>query len=159
MPLLSRGTRTGGRALPHPAWDEAGRDTGRDGSAMYPGGPRATLRSGMGLFETCANPACRSGWLHLWRSRSAPVFEGGWNCSAECTLERMQTAVRRELDGRGSVQDKHRHRVPLGLLMLEQGWITAGQLRGALEAQKTAGSGRLGYWLVGQQGVSEQLMT
>ncbi len=113
----------------------------------------------MGLFETCANPACSSGWLHLWRSRSAPVFEGGWNCSAECTLERMQTAVRRELEGRGSVQERHRHRVPLGLLMLEQGWISAGQLRGALDAQKTAGGGRLGHWLVTQQGVSEQLVT
>ncbi len=36
--------------------------------------------------------------------------------------------------------------------MLEQGWITQRQLRAALEAQKAAGSGRLGHWLVRQQG-------
>ena len=43
--------------------------------------------------------------------------------------------------------------------MLEQGWITSAQLRQALEAQKRAGGGRLGHWLVRQQGISEQLVT
>ncbi len=70
-----------------------------------------------------------------------------------------QGAVRRELEGRGSAQERHRHRVPLGLLMLEQGWITAVQLKRALEGQKAAGSGRLGQWLVAQKAVSEQLVT
>jgi hypothetical protein len=111
------------------------------------------------LFETCANPGCDSGWLHLWRSRSVPIFEGGWNCSAACTAARVAAAVRRELDGRGSMQQSHRHRIPLGLVMLEQGWITSGQLRQALDAQKGAGAGRLGHWLVRQQGVSEHLVT
>lgn len=114
---------------------------------------------GSGLFESCANPGCASGWLHLWRSRTMPVFESGWNCSAACTAARVAAAVRRELEGRGAMQENHRHRIPLGLVMLEQGWITSGQLRGALDAQRTAGSGRLGYWLVRQQGVSEQLVT
>jgi hypothetical protein len=112
-----------------------------------------------GLFEICANPGCGTGWLHLWRSRSVPVFEGGWNCSAACTAERVASAVRRELAGRGTAQESHRHRIPLGLLMLEQGWITASQLRQALNAQRVAGGCRLGTWLVRQQGVSEQLMT
>jgi len=71
----------------------------------------------------------------------------------------MQAAVRRELDGRGTSATLHRHRLPLGLLMMEQGWITAGQLKQALEAQKSAGNGRLGQFLVRQQGVSEQLVT
>jgi hypothetical protein len=112
-----------------------------------------------GLFETCANPACGSGWLHLWRSRTAPIFEGGWNCSAACTAVRVEAALRREMEGRCGGQESHRHRVPLGLVMLEQGWITAGQLRQALDAQKVGGAGRLGHWLVRQQGVSEQLVT
>jgi len=112
-----------------------------------------------GLFETCANPCCGSGWLHLLRSRTAPVFEKGWNCSAACTLARVEAAVRREMDGRAGPREGHRHRIPLGLVMLEQGWITAGQLRQALDAQKVAGGGRLGNWLVRQQGVSEQLVT
>jgi hypothetical protein len=123
----------------------------------WPSGERAAGRRG--LFETCANPNCGSGWLHLWRSRQTPVFEGGWNCSAACTTARVAAAVRRELDGRGKTQESHRHRVPLGLLMLEQGWITGDQLRQALDAQRLSGVGRLGYWLVRQQGVSEQLVT
>jgi hypothetical protein len=32
--------------------------------------------------------------------------------------------------------------------MLEQGWITSAQLRRALDAQKRAGKGRLGEWLI-----------
>ncbi len=121
-------------------------------------GPRARPRSG--LFETCANPECGSGWLHLWRSRQTPVFEGGWSCSADCTAARVRFAVRRELDGRGLLgQESHRHRIPLGLVMYKEGWITSAQLRHALDAQKAAGAGRLGQWLVCQQGVSEQLVT
>ena len=113
----------------------------------------------LGIFATCANPGCGSGWLHLWRSRSAPVFEGGWSCSAACTAARVAAAVRPRDGGAGKRQESHRHRIPLGLVMLEQGWITSAQLRQALDAQKAAGGGRLGHWLVRQQGVSEQLVT
>jgi hypothetical protein len=122
--------------------------------------PRAweQTRARSALFQTCANPDCGSGWLHLWRSRQAPVFEGGWSCSATCTAARVASAVRRELDGPIVAQEIHRHRIPLGLVMLKQGWITSGQLRQALDAQRVAGAGRLGHWLVRQQGVSEQLV-
>jgi hypothetical protein len=110
-------------------------------------------------LTTCANPGCGTGWLHLWRSRQAPVFEGSWSCSATCTAAVVAAAVRRELDARGQTTDSHQHRIPLGLVMLEQGWITSGQLRQALDAQRAAKAGRLGQWLVRQQGVSEQLVT
>lgn len=130
-------------------------DSSRAGSSPDGRPRRVTNR----LMETCANPGCRSGWLHLWRSRSGPVFEGGWTCSGACTAERLETALRRELDGKGSAPEHHRHRVPLGLVMLEQGWITPQQLRRALDAQKAAGAGRLGQWLIRQQGVSERLVT
>jgi hypothetical protein len=155
MPVLSRKPAAEGRRavrsefLPGLLAEEAA----SAGASMEQPGRRP------GLLETCANPTCRTGWLHLWRSRSAPVFEGGWNCSAACTAARVAAAVSRELDGRGSPQEGHRHRIPLGLVMLEQGWITSGQLRQALEAQKVAGAGRLGNWLVRQQGVNEQLVT
>jgi hypothetical protein len=112
-----------------------------------------------GLFETCANPGCDSGWLKIWRSRKTPVFESGWCCSAECTRACVEMAFRREMDGRGVTPDAHRHRIPLGLSMLEQGWITAGQLREALEAQKMAGGGRLGQWLVCHRTVTEDTVT
>jgi len=111
-----------------------------------------------GWLSTCANPGCHSGWLHLWRSRSRPVFEQGWTCSQACTRARVALAVRRELEGRLTAPPVHRHRIPLGLTMLEQGWITAVQLRGGLQAQKAAGGGRLGHWLVEQHGVSEALV-
>jgi hypothetical protein len=143
-----------------PAFLEAALDRGQSSGQAQPfraGAARASARGG--LLETCANPGCGSGWLHLWRSRSAPVFEGGWSCSAGCTASRVAAAVGRELDGRLSMEESHRHRVPLGLVMLEQGWITSGQLRQALDAQRVAGAGRLGHWLVRQQGVSEQLVT
>ncbi len=119
--------------------------------------PLADRRAG--LFETCANPHCSTGWLRLWRSRSGPILEGGWSCSPGCTEELVRTALRREMEARGPVRETHRHRVPLGLLMMEQGWITAAQLRQALEAQRTAGGGRLGQWLMRLHGISEELMT
>jgi hypothetical protein len=43
--------------------------------------------------------------------------------------------------------------------MLERGWITRDQLRRALDAQRTAGSGRLGHWLMTQRSASEELVT
>lgn len=132
-------------------------DRGWDRASVQPEG-MGRLRPG--LFETCANPGCRSGWLHLWRSRSAPVFEQGWTCSPVCTEAHIATALARELDGRsGTSRESHRHRVPLGLLMLEQGWITRAQLRCALEAQKAAGSGRLGQWLIRQHAITEEQVT
>ena len=121
---------------------------------------RPETRAGRsGILESCANRGCASGWLHLWRSRSAPVFEEGWTCSPACTEERLRAAVRRELDGRSAPASAYRHRLPLGLLMMEKGWITSAQLRRALEAQKAAGGGRLGQYLVRQQAASEQLVT
>ncbi len=116
-----------------------------------------TLRPG--LIACCANPGCRSSWLHLFRNRSRPVFEGGWTCSPECTEARLQSALRRELDGRSNCGETYRHRIPLGLLMLEKGWITRAQLREALQAQAAAGSGRLGEWLIRQHATDEMLVT
>jgi hypothetical protein len=123
------------------------------------GHPAVAERLRPDLFEACANIGCRSGWLHLWRGRSAPVFEEGWTCSPECTEVRLHTALLREMDSRRRSQEAHRHRIPLGLVMLEQGWITKEQLRRALDAQKAAGRMRLGYWLVKQRATSEEMVT
>jgi hypothetical protein len=120
--------------------------------------PAQRPRGTPSLFEHCANPGCRTGWIKLWRSRSAPIFEGAWTCSAECTAALVSTALGREMDGRGVSSDTHRHRIPLGLLMLQKGWITQQQLRAAVDAQKAAGAGRLGHWLMRQQSVNEQMI-
>jgi hypothetical protein len=63
------------------------------------------------------------------------------------------------MDARGSAGEGHRHRIPLGLAMLEQGWITQQDLRAALAVQRAAGSGKLGHWLVRHERVSEELVT
>jgi hypothetical protein len=157
MPLLSRGTAgTAAQAGRLPIPMELAPETGRN----EPGSGAGKVQSlRPGLLRTCANPGCRTGWLHLWRSRSTPVFEGGWCCSAECTEACMRVAVQRELSGRAGTGESHRHRIPMGLLMLEQGWITQNQLRKALDAQRSAGTGRLGYWLMRQGAVDEQRVT
>ena len=112
------------------------------------------------FLRTCANPICDSGWLHLMRRRSTPVFEEGWSCSPACTRALVETAIRREREGRAAAPPESRsHRIPLGLVMLEQGWISATQLRRAIEAQRAAGGGRLGGWLVRREGVREELVT
>ena len=112
-----------------------------------------------GLIGSCANLDCRSSWMHLFRHRSTPVFEGGWTCSPKCTEACLLSALRRELDGRAASTETYRHRIPLGLLMLEKGWITRVQLREALEAQAAAGSGRLGEWLIKQRATDESAVT
>ena len=108
-----------------------------------------------GLFGFCANRGCRSSWLHLFRSRTRPVFEGGWTCSPVCTEERIRMAVRRETETWSPAVEPYRHRVPLGLLMLEQGLISSSALRRALEAQRRTGKLRIGEWLI-QQGAADE---
>jgi hypothetical protein len=68
-------------------------------------------------------------------------------------------SVRREWGGRVTAREIHRHRIPLGLVMLEQNWITRAELRDALQAQRSAGTGRLGSWLIHQRAANEQTVT
>jgi hypothetical protein len=159
MPLLSRNRDREAQVFRQSvAAYEAGPASVRDQDGLE-WQRRAQGMASRGMFAACANPGCGSGWIKLWRSRSAPVFEGGWSCSDACTAYLVEAALRRESETLGNAQEVHRHRIPLGLTMLEQGWITSSQLRLALEAQKAAGGGRLGQWLVRQQGVSEQMVT
>jgi hypothetical protein len=110
----------------------------------------------------CGNLDCVNAWTLPWRSRRRPIFEGQWGCSGRCVLEMAQSAMKREL-GDGAVESAatapHRHRVPLGLLMLSQGWITHPQLRRALEAQRENGTGRIGDWLQSECGVEAKQIT
>jgi len=73
-------------------------------------------------------------------------------------LAQVRAAVGREMEGWG-VGQSHPHRIPLGLAMLEAGWITQADLRAALSAQRTAGAGRLGQWLIRQRRASEDEVT
>ena len=126
------------------------KNAGLDGFGLpaSPGTPRPQGR-------LCGNPECASGWTKPWRNRRRPIFEGQWGCSGRCVLAMVRAAVRRERgDGVGSASTvPHRHRVPLGLLMLAQGWITHPQLQRALAAQRESGTGRIGDWLMSECGV------
>jgi len=137
-------------------WQSAIVQSGKSRSSSSEAGETSIGSMRAGLMPRCANPACRSGWLHLFRKRAVPVFESGWTCSMECTEAQIKHALEREVDGPILAHDEHRHRIPLGLLMLEQGWITREQLRRAVDAQRTARTGRLGEWLI-RQGAADEL--
>jgi len=126
-------------------------------------GRRAPVAAGGGLFPRCANPRCATGWIHLWRNRRVPGFEGQWACSPGCMEELVAAAVRREMEG-GTVPAPYPHRLPMGLLLVEQGRITPTQLHAALEEQKRAAeqggeTHRLGEWLLKSGVLSEPALT
>ena len=119
-----------------------------------------------GTFEPqrrdCGNPECSMAWAKPWKSRRRPIFEDQWGCGAKCLQTLIRSAVRREV-GEGvnsfAAAVPHRHRVPLGLVMLAQGWITHPQLRKALDEQRAAGGGKIGDWLQQGCGLSPETVT
>lgn len=117
-----------------------------------------SVRRANSAFPACANPRCTSGWLHLWRKRRVPVVEGGWLCSPVCTRARIDDLLRRE-QAEAHPVPAHRHRIPIGLVLLTQGWITHQQLRRALDAQRRGAGMRLGEWLVANCGLDETRLT
>jgi len=115
------------------------------------------------LLPRCANPRCATTWIRLWRNRRIPGFEGGWACSAECMESLVAGAVRREMEA-GSGARRAPHRVPMGLLLVEEGRITPEQLRVALDAQqraaeRTGETMRLGEWLLQSGVLTEAALT
>jgi hypothetical protein len=129
------------------------------------GGGDAAMRSVMRSLPEdhteCGNAGCRSGWTFPWKNRRHPIFEERWACSGRCLLEMVKAAIAREVgDGRrDGVEVQHQHRVPLGLVMLAQGWISHPQLQRALEAQRAQGVGRIGDWLVSECGLEADWVT
>jgi hypothetical protein len=120
--------------------------------------PGSAPRRAPRAFPVCANPRCNSGWLQLWRKRSVPVIEGGWLCSPACTRARVEDLLRREHAEVRPVPP-HRHRIPIGLILLNQGWITHEHLKQALDAQRKGAGMRLGEWLVAHRGLEEARLT
>jgi hypothetical protein len=155
MPVLMR-RPFGGRES-----EELGARSIANGDAVSRGDllPFAQAAAASTFLPHCRNTKCKSGWMKLWRSRQAPILEGMWACSAACMQELVQTAVLREMSERSAQNVVHKHRVPLGLVLLSRGWITQEQLKCAVEAQKKAGSGRLGEWLIKQKAVGEDQIT
>lgn len=114
----------------------------------------------VGQTGSCANPECKGGWRAPWKSRRRPIFEGYRACSGSCLLSIVREAVRRETGSAGPTERApHRHRIPLGLLLLAQGWISQEQLQRGLQAQKNAETGRIGDWLTRACGVEPEQIT
>ncbi len=92
------------------------------------------------------------------RSQVRPVF-GGFLCCGPACLERAVSAcVRREMAMSSSGRQQHRHRMPLGLLLLSRGSINQAQLQQALDLQRSQG-GRLGDLLRQMFGLGEDDIT
>jgi hypothetical protein len=118
-------------------------------------------QDGPGVTRTCGAEGCTSTWRKPWKNRNRPIFEEEWGCGTKCIEKLVMHTIRRETgegidDGEAA---PHRHRVPLGLVLLAQGWITHPQLRSALEAQKQSGKGRIGDWLAESCGLDHQRIT
>jgi hypothetical protein len=108
--------------------------------------------------RTCGNADCAAGWTAPWRNRNRPIFEAQWGCSGRCLQGIVRGAMRRELGDAMAEAGRtpHKHRIPLGLVMLAQGWVTHPQLQKALELQRTSGTGRIGDWLVQECGLGAE---
>lgn len=133
------------------------------GTSALPGQPdHPRAIAGLSLLPRCANPRCATARIHLWRSRRLPVFEGQWVCSSACMADLVSRAMRREVEKPRS--GSYPHRVPMGLLLLEQGRISPDQLRDALLAQQraeeqTGGRIPLGQWLLERGVLNEKDLT
>jgi hypothetical protein len=98
----------------------------------------------------CENADCAFGGLlrKLFRGHDNGVFlQGRWYCSLEC-FEQGITNAFAELIKLPDEPLTRLHRVPLGLLLLGRGVISETQLKTALQAQREAGTERLGRWMV-----------
>ena len=99
----------------------------------------------------------RSAWRHFRRKPVGTLMQGSWYCADQClepaladTTHRLRSASRRT---------PAPHRIPLGLLLLSRQQLTVDQLRRALAAQRTAGRGKIGEWLLALGFATEQQVT
>jgi len=97
------------------------------------------------VMARCSRESCRR-WrpdLLVNLARLGLTVDGDWFCSNACV---EADAVRRLRDARGRGVPTHTPALRLGAVLLQQGVVTLGQLREALDAQRTSGL-RLGEQL------------
>jgi len=97
----------------------------------------------------CAAPDCahrRRLWPPFLLQIRGVVLDGRWFCTADCLQSHLLAQVRGLLAG--SMRDRpRRHRLPLGLLLVNQGSISQQQLREALHSQTLSSGEKLGHVL------------
>lgn len=113
------------------------------------------------VVSHCADEQCGAsrrfaGWMRS--GEDGIVVETEWYCSATC-FERG--AIRRfyELLSVPESRARRMHRIPLGLILMSRGVIDQAQLNAALAAQKDAGTGKIGEWLVRLAAIDERQVT
>jgi hypothetical protein len=153
MPILDR--ITGGLLNARVQQAMSARDAALYQGDIYQPAPELTPET---AARICGANDCTNPWVKPWKSRKRPIFEDDWGCSSRCLQTIVRSAVRREVGegGAASAELPHRHRVPLGLVLLAQGWITHPQLQKALDAQRASGQGRIGEWLAQSCGLPEE---
>jgi Type II secretion system (T2SS), protein E, N-terminal domain len=84
-------------------------------------------------------------WSRMRRQQTSIRVHGVRYCVPECLEGALHAAIKTA----GSVAQPNPagHRIPLGLVLLSRQQLTAPQLRSALDAQRSAGRGRIGEWL------------
>jgi Type II secretion system (T2SS), protein E, N-terminal domain len=101
------------------------------------------------LTIQCSSPDCSLRWktqpAMLSRFRGIQ-FQNRWYHHTDCLREHMRQAVKQLLPGAQPAEPRP-HRLPVGLLLVQRGAITAEELREGLRLQRLAGAGKLGYWL------------
>ena len=97
-------------------------------------------------------------WRRIRGRRCGTWLHGEWYCASPC----LEAALRARLSHARPTKvpaSLPPHRIPLGLLLLSRGYISDSSLRGALEAQRAHGHGRIGYWLEQVGAVTEVQIT
>jgi hypothetical protein len=113
------------------------------------------------LAPRCAYAGCihvHSRWARMRRRKRGTRMQGSWYCRSEC-LEHVLVEILRRERSVPRLELAQSHRVPLGLLLLSRQQLTAAQLKSTLEAQRGAGSGKIGEWLLQLGFVSEAQVT
>jgi hypothetical protein len=104
----------------------------------------------------CDQADCRaSASARVWRGCPPIRMREAWLCSPQC-LEREARSIFDRISSSPRMSSVSHHRVPLGLLLLEHGYVNQEQLRTALAIQMREHRGRIGDWLQALHFVTER---
>ena len=109
---------------------------------------------------SCGDSGCRHPRGLLRRMRSRPLgvrLHGVWYCMPECLEHAVANLLRPPRFARTRVAGAHR--IPLGLILLSRQQLLPEQLSAALDAQRLAGTGKIGYWLQRMEFITETQLT
>jgi hypothetical protein len=111
--------------------------------------------------EKCQNSQCssaKSSWFRRVQRPKGLWLNKAWYCSTDC-FEQGATDIFSRFNLKVDRGRSIRYRVPLGLMLVSKGIITAQHVQEALKAQRDSNAGRLGEWLRQQGIVTEGQIT